>query len=388
MASRFATTPKPASQTQQEIDWYAEIDRTNASQDEKDDLKKWIRNSKSKRLEILVTGKTGNGKSNLVNCLVKQKVAKEGHDLEPETKEVRSYTVTTKDHFEIVVWDSPGLQDGTNDEQRYLAELKKRCSNVDLVIYCIKVDVMRSALHHRHDESLDSDLSAIQKLTKTLGVEMWSHAVFVLTFANKLEAILKAKHSKDLESKFVERIENWRTRIREALKSARVPQRVVENVRIEPAGHVKKPHLPGWKFWLSVLWFTLVNRATTNALAAFVQINVDRLKPANDAKEEDFIGESHQQPIFLSEQNLAYAKSTGAIVGGVSAAIVGGVSGAASAGTGAAIGLAIGGMLGSVAPGPGTVIGAVVGAAIGGAIAGASIGLGVTLLRSFWGRKK
>ena len=367
MASRFATTPKLASQTQQEIDWYAEIDRTSAPQDEKDDIKKWICNSKSKRLEILITGKSQNGKSTLVNCLVKQKVAKVGHVLEPETKELRSYTVTTKDHFEIVVWDSPGLQDGTNDEQRYLAELKKKCSNVDLVIYCINVGVVRSAVHQTHEQSLDSDLSAIQKLTKTLGVKMWSHAVFVLTFANKLELMLKVKHPTDLESKFVERIENWRTRIRETLKSAHVPQKVVENVRIAPAGYVSKPHLPGCKFWLSVLWFTLVNRAKTNALAAFGQINVDRIKPANDAKEVCFIGdgESHQQPIFRSKSNGAYAIATGVMVEGVSAR---------GAGTGAAIGLAIGGIAGSIAPGLGTMIGTVVGATIGGAIAGAVIG--------------
>ena len=263
MGSKPTYIPNFTSQTEEKVDLYAEIDGTDASQQEKGRLKKWIHESKSKRLEILLTGRCGSGKSSLVNCLLQEKRAMERHGVNAMTKEVSSYTITTKDHFEIVVWDSPGLCDGSKDERRYLAEIKEKCSNVDLIIYCINAATTRLALLYRPEETYESDLSAIQKLTKTLGVEMWSHAVFVLTFGNKLEALLKCKHpSSELESKLKEKIENWRTGIREALKYARVPQEVVINIPIEPAGHACKRHLPGWNHWLGVLWFTLVSRAS------------------------------------------------------------------------------------------------------------------------------
>ena len=41
-----------------------------------------------KDVQILLSGKTGVGKSSLVNALIGQKIAAEGHSLNPETTEV------------------------------------------------------------------------------------------------------------------------------------------------------------------------------------------------------------------------------------------------------------------------------------------------------------
>ena len=373
MASIAPTVPESASPTQPELDWYAVIDFLDGSKEEKDAMKQWMRENESKHLEILVTGKTGTGKSTLVNALVGRKVAKEGHNLCPETKSVGKYSVTTSEGFEVVVWDSPGLQDGTVNEEEYLTEMKEKCSNVDLVIYCIKVDAPRSALHERSEASNESDYSAILKLTRTLGLEMWSNAVFVLTFANRLETILKLKHRLNLESKFKARIEDWRKRIRTALSTAGVPQNVLDNIRIEPAGHVSKPNLPGWNFWLSILWFTFVGQATKKSQVALIKMNVHRFKAAKDATQEDFTkNESHQQPIIIDKALIAYG--TGFTMAGVSAT-------AATVGTG--VGATIGGVVGSAGFGVGAVIGAAAGAAVG-----ASVGAGIGILYYMYQKHK
>ncbi len=71
---------------------------------------KWWHGSKS--ISVFVSGKTGVGKSTLVNALLGEKVAKEGDTLDPETSEVKSFTGNIQE-IDVTVWDSPGLQDGT-----------------------------------------------------------------------------------------------------------------------------------------------------------------------------------------------------------------------------------------------------------------------------------
>ncbi len=75
----------------------------------------WWRNSNS--ISVFVAGKTGTGKSTLVNALLGEKVAKEGDNLDPETSEVESFTRKIQE-MKATVWDSPGLQDGTKNEDK------------------------------------------------------------------------------------------------------------------------------------------------------------------------------------------------------------------------------------------------------------------------------
>ena len=141
------------------------------SNDKKKEIKDWIRNSK-KRLEILITGRTGVGKSKLVNSLIGKEVAKVGNKLDIQTKNVEAHEVKTKEGVEVVVWDSPGLQDGSGNEEEYLAELKEKCSNVDIV--SIDIAATRSELAGEEEE-VQNDLSAIQKLTTKFGTDWLSY---------------------------------------------------------------------------------------------------------------------------------------------------------------------------------------------------------------------
>ena len=331
------------------------------SNDKKKEIKDWIRNSK-KRLEILITGRTGVGKSKLVNSLIGKEVAKVGNKLDIQTKNVEAHEVKTKEGVEVVVWDSPGLQDGSGNEEEYLAELKEKCSNVDIVIYCIDIAATRSELACEEEE-VQNDLSAIQKLTTKFGTDWWKHSFFVLTRANALVATLSVEG--DLEKRFNERLQDWKERIHGALIAAGVSKEITDKVPVEPAGYPSKPHLPGRKYWLSALWFTFIRYAKEESQLAITKVNLDRLAKESDVKQEDFKKPGHEQPI-VTDHNWVVPTAIG--VGGV----VGGVAG------GLAVGSKLGATLG-LAAGP---VGAVAGAVLGGVI-----GLGAGLLTKLFFRK-
>ena len=142
-------------------------------------LKKKVKDNKA--LTILITGKTGSGKSSLINGLVGKIVTVEGEELTAATQHVSGYGFCVRD-VKFLVVDSPGLQDLEQDDTETLdtikRELVKVSSSFDLVIYCIDMT------NKRVD---GSERRAIIHLTECFGERVWENAVFTLTFANKVE---------------------------------------------------------------------------------------------------------------------------------------------------------------------------------------------------------
>lgn len=128
-----------------------------------DRIEKWTEESNS--VKIFVTGKTGTGKSTLVNGIVRQEVAHVGRCLRPGTSGIN----------EIKCCDSPGLQDGNNEETSYLAMIRGYCTtssspatyDVDLILYCINMSDTRMRGY---------DINAMIKLTETLGKDVEEHS--------------------------------------------------------------------------------------------------------------------------------------------------------------------------------------------------------------------
>ena len=94
-----------------------------------DAVKKVLKKATS--ISILVTGKTGSGKSTLTNGILglqvknkKSAAAKEGSDVKISTTNVTKYQKMVG-KIDVTVWDSPGLQDGTEDQPRYSQQLKE-----------------------------------------------------------------------------------------------------------------------------------------------------------------------------------------------------------------------------------------------------------------------
>ena len=274
-----------------------------------------LKNTRS--VNILVTGKTGTGKSTLINGLVGEKVAKEGEELDPETVKVDGYTRTVKG-IAMTFYDSPGLQDGKTNEVEYMKDMEHKCKNIDLVLFTIRMDDTRLQ---------EGEKEAMHKLTCAFGASFWEHSVFVLTFANKVED--PADHENSAEY-FNKRLTKWTAKLPETLlqrslkkcpngEVVKVPIDVAHKIPIVPAGYYKQENLPGHPYWFSEFWQYCFMRMNEDAQLLLLKVNEDRFKPVKEVSKSDFNQQLYQQPIVIHEGSpikKAIASAVGAGIGG------------------------------------------------------------------------
>lgn len=150
-----------------------------------------VRQNPDKYLELslLVCGQTGIGKSTLVNSLVGESVCPVGDpgkkwSISNDVKEVFGAETKTlqKSRKEIngvpvIIWDSPGLQDGTRKDRDYLQMIHDSCKDVNLVLFCHDMTKTRWT---------GPDMETLHLLTKTFGLDFWKRCVLVFTKANAL----------------------------------------------------------------------------------------------------------------------------------------------------------------------------------------------------------
>lgn len=273
-------------------------------------IKDLLQNSKS--LSILLTGKTGSGKSTLANGILGIKVAEEGASIQRAcTMEVQAYTAK-KGRINVTVWDSPGLQDGTDNQEMYLQSIKDKCSKVDLTLYCIEISKTRFV------RGTDNpDVLAMIKLTEALGVEFWTNAIIVLTFANILETLhlsdwVKLSAKKKAKA-FETVIYEWESQVHTILEEdVHIPKEIVSKIKVIPAGHYLIRQLPDRDYWLSDLWFECMDTLPTpEAQSALLQINIPRIRSITEVQDDDFTKTPEAQPIIVpDEQTLSRRKLT------------------------------------------------------------------------------
>ena len=288
-------------------------------------VEEWQEQSRS--LSILVGGRTGAGKSTLVNSFLGTKVCEIGAGSRSVTGRVQKVTKSVQG-IDLEVFDTPGLSDRREgrDDLTIIAEYRVHVKSdllktLDVVFFCKSiVPGCRTA---------KGDVDEICLLTRACGTEFWKRSIIVLTNANTL--IISDKEA------YTKLIKEYEEDLKEILiNSAKVDTCVVEDIPVCVAGY-EDDDVPFEisrengidQNWRTKLYCAAFKRTQADSAPALLQLSL--------------------------RKRLTKTVLMAAIAGGGSAGVAAGVG----AGVGALIGLPI--------PVPGTtVIGAGIGSAVGG----------------------
>lgn len=81
---------------------------------------------KNQKINILITGATGCGKSSTINALFDKEIAKVGYGVDPETMNIEKFELDN-----LILWDSPGLGDGKEADIRHSKNIVKKLTEKD-----------------------------------------------------------------------------------------------------------------------------------------------------------------------------------------------------------------------------------------------------------------
>ncbi|RVU84108.1 GTP-binding protein [Leucothrix sargassi] len=81
---------------------------------------------KKQKVNLMITGATGCGKSSTINALFNTEVAKVGVGVDPETMVIKKHELNN-----LILWDSPGLGDGKEKDAQHSKGIIKKLSEVD-----------------------------------------------------------------------------------------------------------------------------------------------------------------------------------------------------------------------------------------------------------------
>ena len=170
---------------------------------------------RSKKVNLLVVGPTGVGKSSTINALFNAEIAKVGAGVDPETISLQKYELDN-----LTIWDTPGLGDNVERDQRIKHDLVAKLNEtgegdkslVDLVLVLIDAST----------KDLGTSYELINNLLiPTLGADAKSRIIVAL---NQADMAMKGQHwnreknePDEILTKFLEaKVISIRKRIKEA----------------------------------------------------------------------------------------------------------------------------------------------------------------------------
>lgn len=103
-----------------------EIMQSDLTLDQKNQKLSRLAKIKYTPLNIMLVGGTGCGKSSTINAMFDMNVSKVGVGVDPETSDISSYQLDN-----LTIWDTPGLGDSPELDEKYVTEIQKKLSELD-----------------------------------------------------------------------------------------------------------------------------------------------------------------------------------------------------------------------------------------------------------------
>ena len=227
-------------------------------------------------LTFLVAGKSGEGKSTVINSLVGREVCSTG-DTFVATTETKLIEAGNINGVDVRIYDTYSY-DGEDEEEKIFESIRGK--KIDLLIVCVS---MVGRVQSRDTKD------TISMITKALGQDIWERAVIVLTQAKERQERNESRRQMRLvPTEFHDVVTTFNDQLHEYLRKAKdsegrpIPADTIEGVPVVPAGiylegqeNLRK--LPDCDDWLSQLWLTCFRRFKMEARVTFMGMAKDRL---------------------------------------------------------------------------------------------------------------
>lgn len=284
---------------------------------------------KEQKINIMVTGATGCGKSSTINALFDTEVAKVGVGVNPETMEIEKYELDN-----LVLWDTPGLGDGREADNRHakniINKLLERDKDGNALIDLVLVILDGGSRNMGTDYELINNV-----IIPNLGPEKERR---ILVAINQADMAMKGRNWDYKKNEPDEQLKEFLDN-----KAASVRDRIYEatGLRVEPiyysAGYMEDGGVQNRPYNLSKLLYYIVKATPSEKRAVYVNnVNNDEAMWVDNDEILDY-GSETRKSIFDSIKD---GVSDGADIGGDIGSIFGN--------TGRVIGTVVGGIVGGV----------------------------------------
>ncbi|MBD1899294.1 50S ribosome-binding GTPase [Trichocoleus sp. DQ-A3] len=262
------------------------------------------------RLVFFVVGRAGWGKSSTVNSLIGEEKCKVDDD-EVATTEVTEFDFDMNG-VKAKIFDTPGLCDGSGNDQKYIKEISQKIKNPDLMLYVNRLDETRIT---------GNDQRGIKIISDALGWEIWENAVIVFTFSNNVSP-------SEYNTKLAKRTDLIRKAIADCIQNpdlaSQIPVVAIDN---------KNSIRPDGKEWLAEFFTVVADRVSLYGLVAYLSmLTLTITKRTQLSKQQkEIIRKKFVSAVF---SNAASAMGIGVVIAGLTnAPIILGFSSAGILGT-------------------------------------------------------
>ncbi len=313
-----------------------DIINSDASEADKQKMMKNLADMRSRKINLMITGATGCGKSSTINAMFNREIAKVGEGADPETMSIEKY-----EYGNLILWDSPGLGDGKENDIRHsrniIAKLNELDENGDPLIDLVLVILDGGS------RDLGTSYELINNvIIPNLGKEKDKR---ILVAINQADMAMKGKYWNYDEHRPEPRLEQFLNE-----KAASVKNRILEatGVLVEPiyysAGYTENGEQEP-PYNLSKLFLHILRHTPSKKRVSYV----DNLNSDPKMWEKDDGLEEYQQEIQRSfGQSIVESISNGVEKGSEIGGAIGGIFGKTGEKIGKTVGGAVGGIIGAI----------------------------------------
>lgn len=282
---------------------------------------------RGKKVNIMLTGATGSGKSSTINALFNMEIAKVGVGVEPETDCIAKYELDN-----LIIWDTPGLGDGVESDERITRDIIRKLNELDEELNPV-IDMVVVILDSS-SKDLGTSYDLINKvLIPCLGEEAAKERILIAL--NQADIAMKGNHwntemnePDDVLKDFLKRkAESVQKRIKEGTGLDIKPICYCAGYK-EEGGEQRKPYN-----LTKLLYYIVKAIPKDKRLALADNINDDKDNWLYDDKEDDYRGGTQRGFCDTVWDCLSDGASAGCEIGGeilgIPGKIVGGVIGGA-----------------------------------------------------------